>query len=325
MSVDEVLLGEGRRRARATGKPPNDEPWIVVVSHCDLSEAHPDPHGKQLLRLIEMMELEQTRPDRAHFFPSKTMGDYAVFHSWCSLYQPPESEAIVAAAEEVAVTAVPPPLPVAAAVAEARAAALADIDLWYTHQLCRLVVLDVPAKFASSCAPRLSRGWANFEISANALLRHTVHARARVPPPLFAAPCRPHVPPPRTAAAFAQLLAGTSAKEAERAALSRAYGNALDGALLCAEVLHFGGCGWGDEECQSLAEVLPLFVRAKTLNLSRNLKITDAGIAAIAAALVQPGAAPRLREVNLQHVPYGLQASDALREVSRVRDIIWYV
>ena len=74
-----------------------------------------------------------------------------------------------------------------------------------------------------------------------------------------------------------------------------------------------------------LAEVLPLCKHAKSLNLSRNLGVTDVGIAALCAALIAPGSAPRLKEVRLQHIPYGAHASDALRDVSRERDIIWYV
>mgnify|MGYP001320844600 CR=1 FL=1 len=55
------------------------------------------------------------------------------------------------------------------------------------------------------------------------------------------------------------------------------------------------------------------------------------GVAALCQALLptpnpaQPMAAPRLEKVSLQHIPMGAMASAALREVSRVRDLIWYV
>lgn len=305
MSVDEVLHGEGRRRTRFNFDLATHDPWIVAVSHCHLSDDHPDPTGKQLLRLMEVIETERKRTDRPGAFPSSTGGDYAVFFSWCSLYQP--EEAVPVDQDEAATIA------------------MDDIDLWFTHRLCRLVVLDVPAGCGASCEPRAARGWPHFELAVHSLLRHTVHG-LRVPLPIYALPCRPHVLPPHSASAFADLLKGKSfALEAERAHLIKVYSGALERVLTCAELLHFAGCGWGDEECELLSEVLPKCLHAKSLNLSRNLKITDAGIEKIAAALVVPGAAPRLREINLQHIPYGLAAKLALEKVSKVRDVMWYV
>ena len=113
--------------------------------------------------------------------------------------------------------------------------------------------------------------------------------------------------------------------ESERPKLEKAYAAALEHALTCAEHLQFGGCGWGDDECKALAEVLPLFKHAKTLNLSRNAAMSDEGIAALANALLPTKTAPRLREVSIQHVHYGPKAVEALRELSLARDLIWKV
>ena len=84
------------------------------------------------------------------------------------------------------------------------------------------------------------------------------------------------------------------------------------------------GLGWDDDDIEALCEVLPLCSRAHSLNVSRNPKVGDRGIAALAAALSQ-NAAPRLREVNVRLTSFGAGGMNALRKVSRDRDVIWYV
>ena len=307
MSVDESLHGEGRRRQRCNFNVQPHEPCIVSISHCQLSPDHPDPHGRQLLSLVEAIRIERRRTDRLDF-PSSTGGDYAVFYSWCSLYQPdperPERPEVEA---------------------KACAAAMADIDLWFAHKLIRLVVLDVPVRLASSCEPRSTRGWPAFELAVHTLSKQLLHG-SRTHGPIFPGPCQSYAPAPRTARAFAELLSTlTFEVEVDRAQLVRVYAATLDRLLPCAEHLQFGGLGWGDEECACLAELLPLCRHAKTLNLSRNPRISDTGIESVTKALIAPGAAPRLREVNLQRIPYGPGGAIALREASQERDIIWFV
>lgn len=319
MSVEEVLHGEGRRRTRFNFDIQAHDASILVVSHCHLGAAHPDPLGQQLVRLVEAMNHERARTDRLDF-PSPTMGDHAVFYSWCSVYQAPDTDAAAPS---------PTPSALAAARSDARLAAMSEIELWFVHKACRLVVLDVPHAASSAqgseCVPRLGRAWPHFELGVHALVRHCVHG-LRVPPPLFVAPCTPHVPPPRTPGGFAKLLAGCAVGvEGERELLCSRYSATLEHVFRCAEQLQFAGCGWGDEECVALAQVLPLCKGAKLLNVSRNPKISDAGIGALCAALLPPGSAPRLKEVNLQHIPYGAKGAEALRAVSRERDVIWRV
>ena len=306
MSLEEALHGEGRRRQRSNFNMQFFEPCIVSISHCQLSADHPDPLGLQLLSLVEAVRTERRRTDR-HDFPAASGGDYAVFYSWCSLYQPDPELAERPAAE-----------------AKAHAAAMADIDLWYAHKFTRLVVLDIPVRCASSCEPRSTRGWPAFELAVHSLSKQLVHG-PRTPRPLFPGPCAPYAPAPRTAGAFAEQLSTlTFEDEVDRAQLVRIYAATLERLLLIAEHLHFGGLGWGDEECACLAELLPLCRHAKSLNLSRN-PISDVGIEAIAKALIAPRSAPRLREINLQRIPYGPGGIIALQEVSRERDIVWFV
>lgn len=75
----------------------------------------------------------------------------------------------------------------------------------------------------------------------------------------------------------------------------------------------------------TVAEVLPLCARARSLDVSRNPRAGHRGIAAIAGALAT-GAAPCLREVNVQQIASaGVGASAAaMRSLSRVRDVLWY-
>jgi hypothetical protein len=314
MRVDEVLHGEGRRRTRFHFDLPSHEPWIVTVSLCSLSADHPDPRGEQLVRLVDAFELERARTDRKDF-PSKSVGDTAVFLPWCSLYTPSGPDGALPPAE-----------------ADALTLAMESYDVWLCHSLCRLLVLDVPASAGSGGAavvPREARGLPTVEHALHSLARHALHA-ARTPPPLFATPCVPRVPPIHTAAALMRMLEAARvewASEGERSALARVYASAVERVCAACESLHLDHVGWGDDECAALAELLPSMSSVTKLHLSRNAKISHAGAAALAAALLAPGAAPRLREVRLEHTAAATATagSSVLREVSRARDTVWYV
>ena len=89
--------------------------------------------------------------------------------------------------------------------------------------------------------------------------------------------------------------------------------------------LQLSGLGWGDDQVEYLAEVLPLCKSLRSINLSRNTKVGDRGIVALVKALAAPGVAPRVKEVYLQQIPIGNEATLALRRISVLRDTVWYV
>ena len=366
MTAEEVMEGAGRRRARCNFDSNNTEwtPSIIVLSACSLQDAkggkHPDPRGQQLLRFMEMIEEQRRRG----YFPSNAPGDYPVFLPWCSVYQPDEPEASiaeedeeVAEVEEVEAVAPPPaaepvmtwasapsvawgapatPPAAAAAAAVPQPYALPDLDIIYAHRFCRLVVLDVPVGPLSTKQPRSSRAWPLLELSIHTFVRHALHGITKVPPPLFVVGCRPHVPPIRSAKAFAAALSSLSVPSAggldggkkEREQLCSLYSSVLERMIVGAEHLEFGGpLGWGDEEVKSLSEVLPRFAQLKSVNLRRNERISEAGVNTLVKSLLTPGAAPRLNEVNLQLTGAAAVAERlyAITEAMKKRPTLWYV
>ena len=69
--------------------------------------------------------------------------------------------------------------------------------------------------------------------------------------------------------------------------------------------------------------MLGLAPHVRVINLARNARFTSKGIATLAAALVNnPAVAPRLREINLQHVHISGEASTALTALARARDVL---
>jgi hypothetical protein len=255
--------------------------------------------------------MERSRPGSE--FPQQHSGDFAVFISWCSVYQPPPPQL---SADSTAAEAERP-----SAERDAYERALVDADIWFAHLLCRLVVLDVPAGWSGS-ATHAERGWPTFELNCHALAKQ-LHGPRQLPVLLTAptAPIRSRVPAPRSARAFTELLAARKfGVESDREVVSKLYTATLERILGGIDTLNFGGLGWSDDDCEALAEVLQLCTQARSLNLSRNAKIGDRGVCAIVKAL-QAGAAPRIREVYLQHLPpFGPDGSNALRAISRVRD-----
>ena len=310
MSIDEIFHGKGRQRRRLQFDAPRIEPWIVALSHCHLSESHPDPRCQQALRFIDLIERERARPGTN--FP---YGDYGIFLDWCSLYQPDASTGEHRSPEE----------------AESFSSAMEEMDLWYGHRLVRLVVIDVPVGASSSgasaggCRPQSERAWPAFELGMNSLARQCLH-HGRAQPTLFAGGVPAKAPGPRTAKRFAQLLRGKtfSNEGTDRPLVIGLYAASLERMLSAAGELQCGGLGWGDDDAEALAEVLPLCTAARSINLSRNIGIGDKGIAAVCRALAA-GAAPRVKEVNLQHLHIGPEATIALRKVNLVRDTNWYV
>ena len=75
---------------------------------------------------------------------------------------------------------------------------------------------------------------------------------------------------------------------------------------------------------EALAEVLPLCGQCRCLNLSRNLRLGDRGVVALARAVAK-GVAPQLMEVHMQHNHLGPESAIALRRCMLVRETKWFV
>ena len=83
--------------------------------------------------------------------------------------------------------------------------------------------------------------------------------------------------------------------------------------------LHFGGLGWGDEEAEALAEVLPFCKVAKGLALFGN-QIGDVGVQALASA-VADGAMANLKIIYIGDDSFGDAAKEQLKEACKARNI----
>lgn len=311
MSFDELFLGKGRRKKNFLD-PVRIDPWIVAVSYCHLTERHPDPLGQHVLRYAELVENERARPGST--FP---MGEYGIFVGWCSLYQPDPATGAFASDDFAASNTL--------AVREGG-------DVLFAHKLVRLVILDAPVGSRGTGGEAVrradERAWPTFELAINSLARAALH-HGRGAGVLFSGPSSALVraPPVQTSKRFARQLEATAfgrQSAAQRELVLELYSSAFDTILSGCVELQCAGLGWGDEECEALAEVLPMCTMCRSINLARNARIGDRGVVAIAKALAT-GAAPRVREVNLQQVHIGTEATLALRHVVRVRDVNWFV
>ena len=79
------------------------------------------------------------------------------------------------------------------------------------------------------------------------------------------------------------------------------YYDTLAGSLGHVEKLIYISCGWGDEEVARLAEVLEWAREARALDLCGNPRIGRRGYAALAAALRDARAAPKLRWILVDY------------------------
>ena len=98
------------------------------------------------------------------------------------------------------------------------------------------------------------------------------------------------------------------------------YYDTLAGSLGHVGGLVYMSCGWGDEEVARLAEVLEWAREATDLFLSGNPRIGRRGYAALAAALRDARAAPKLRKILVDY-PKGPSATE-LRAACGARGIV---
>ena len=102
-------------------------------------------------------------------------------------------------------------------------------------------------------------------------------------------------------------------KAADLETVKSLYAAAFELRIGQAEVLRFGGLGWGDAEAAAVSKALHAAKDLEKLYLDGNPAIGDEGAAALAAAL-REGAAPKLKEISLHCCPASEAAKQALKE-----------
>ena len=178
---------------------------------------------------------------------------------------------------------------------------------WYAHRLTTTVSMSV-APAGSSATPYGERGWTTFERQVSQLVkgasgvswRRLADASVvRTVGPCGGAYIEPPMHPRAFAAALARKTFTNGRSDCELVA--GLYYDTLAGSLGHVGGLLYENCGWGDEEVARLAEVLEWAREATALWLRGNPRIGRRGYAALAAALRDARAAPKLRAISVDY------------------------
>ena len=178
---------------------------------------------------------------------------------------------------------------------------------WYAHKLATTFSMSV-APAGSSATPYDDRGWTTFERAVSQLIkaassdswRRLADASVvRTVGPCGGAYIEPPMHPRAFAAALARKTFTNGRSDCELVA--GLYYDTLAGSLGHVDVLRYTNCGWGDEEVARLAEVLEWAREATQLDLRGNPRIGRRGYAALAAALRDARAAPKLRTIRVDY------------------------
>ena len=182
------------------------------------------------------------------------------------------------------------------------------------------------APAGASATPYADRGWTTFERAVSQLVKeaHPTSWRrladasvVRTVGPCGGAYIEPPMHPRAFAAALARKTFTNGRSDCELVA--GLYYDTLAGSLGHVHALQYNGCGWGDEEVARLAEVLEWAREATQLDLRGNPRIGRRGYAALAAALRDARAAPKLRFIDVDY-PKGPSATE-LRAACEARGI----
>ena len=130
-----------------------------------------------------------------------------------------------------------------------------------------------------------------------------------------------YIEPPMHPRAFAAALARKTFTNgrSDCELVAGLYYDTLAGSLGHVGLLRYNSCGWGDEEVARLAEVLEWAREAWALLLKGNPRIGRRGYAALAAALRDARAAPKLQIVVVDY-PKAASATE-LRAACEARGI----
>lgn len=229
---------------------------LVSLSYAWATPTHPDPHGEQLQRLCTPVTLLLA-----------DVLNFAMFIDWCSLYQAPRTPSQEASFK----------------------GGLKHVNLWYAHPLTYVWLLTVVPYGVS---PYTERGWPMFERSIAGLVTHAaavqnlgrlaLHGETRL---ALASNhgvcvseydhmrliCCSHRPPPRSPAAFRNLIATLHfTNGADRAFVLKKYYETFREVMMGAETLRYSKLNWTDDDAAQLVDILPWCVSLRVLSLKSN-------------------------------------------------------
>ena len=177
---------------------------------------------------------------------------------------------------------------------------------WYAHKLATTFSMSV-APAGSSATPYGERGWTMFERQVSQLVKATARSWRKLADASVVRTVGPcggaYIEPPMHPRAFAAALARKTFTNgrSDCELVAGLYYDTLAGSLGHVGALRYMNCGWGDEEVARLAEVLEWAREATKLVLNGNPRIGRRGYAALAAALRDARAAPKLREIKVAY------------------------
>lgn len=224
---------------------------VVALSYCWATPAHPDPTGEQLRRLSVIL--------KKFLLYSKRI---AIFIDWCSLYQNERSD------QELTVFV----------------RALANVNLWYSHQLTWVWLLT---RVPDGVRPYMDRGWPTFERAIGMLIKDSsmlLDIGVPLPDKRASRTCKALVQTytsvrkaPLTPEAFnEQLATKTVTNGMDIQFLKAKYKMTLEEVLTSAEELDYSNLKWDDVQACRVLGVLPSCRKLAILNLEGN-SITDLG------------------------------------------------
>lgn len=239
---------------------------LAAVSHVWLTKDHPDPDGRNLSRVAEVLSL---------LMP--VFGDFALYWDWASLYQEPRGPEEQLAFER----------------------SLQDASLWWMHtRILKLLLTTEPPGY--SAQPYGDRGWPTFErevsfmvTPANMVLDLALFGEACQDHKSTIDTCKANRPPPTTPKHFSLRLGKKRfAHDADRGLVNRLYQECFMSWISGIEELNFQGHNFNDEQITQLAAAVRHCGRLKHLDLAGN-RVTNEGAKRLAAAI------PRCRRLVL--------------------------
>mmetsp|Transcript_140643 Transcript_140643/g.262391 ORF Transcript_140643/g.262391 Transcript_140643/m.262391 type:complete len:633 (+) Transcript_140643:165-2063(+) len=264
------------------------KPCLLSVSHAWQTPTHPDPDGRLLRKLGEVLK------------PLKEVyGDSAIFLDWCSLYQEPRTE------EEE----------------EMYQESLKVVHTWFMHSRVTKLLFTNLLDDIKDAVGYYSRGWTTFEFYISFMLAQEQHVldvahfdktkcldyrstvdRCKVPEAR---------PPPVTPAAFQDLLKKSRfSKESDRAIVQRKYHEVWVSYTMGVRELDFQGLSWDDDQVSKLVATVRHCTRLTRLDLSGN-RITNASAERLCIGIIR---CRKLAELELKGTPIGEAGKKSLVE-----------
>ena len=227
----------------------NGELPLIAVTHCWLTESHPDPRCEHLIEIAAA--LQQLR-QASQAFPDEV----GVMLDFCSLYQW-ELDRPRTTLEDCAF-----------------AIALNSLQYFYAHQLVSIICITDVGNWKTP--PFEERGWPNIELLLCAMIKPldlVANGALSSSWPLFV--MRGHnialpVPVARREQMAAYLDGKIINSEGKLPSLLRAYYAAHDSAFKSVKHLDYAGRMWTDEQFLQVMQSLRMATQLRTLNLASN-------------------------------------------------------